>query len=1109
MAFPVAFPAAVLSVMTLSGKHERRTLLLFLLILTTFIALGSSVIYRYEREEHLQVFTQYAEREMVLLSGLLEASFSGSNAAADAAVEHWLQGAAELTAMTVTAADGALLKTYVRSAGAQYPLTLQQKFTLKGRGEVTIRMTWDVAVIYQRLQHLVILLIAAPVILILLLLALLWWVLRHTLLKPLHGELEKNERYNRLLFEQSPVGSFLCRMDGELLDVNPAFAGLLGYNCDELLLLNNRDITPQSYAEDDQRQLQSLKVSGRYGPYEKELIHKDGHRVAVQLQGLLLEKYGEQLIWSSVDDLSQRRQTEETVRHIAAGVSAQTGEAFFQSLVLHLAKIFNAKYTFIGLLNEQDQSQIDTLVLCVHGRIIDNLSYSLSDSPCEHVLQGDCESIQTFPHDVQRLFPKDKLLAEMGAESYVGFPLVDSNCRPIGLIVIMDTRPMFNTEQVGTVLRIFAARAAWEMERLKTEQALSKSVQEWAYAMDAFEDAIYLIDLDDKVVRANQAFYQLSGLSAEQVIGQDISHIIHPRGEQIPCPVCSARMARRDEYITMEANHPDNPTSNPIEVMVRIIRDDQGEPMAILMSIHDLSRSRKAEAEILEREQQIRDLLESTAEAIYGLDLHGRCTFANPACVRMLGYDNEQQLLDKNMHQLIHHSHVDGSAYDIKDSPIEQVFHTGAGTHIDNEVLWRADGSSFHAEYWSYPIRRDIEVTGAVVTFLDISARRQTEEALRRSQKMEAIGQLSGGIAHDFNNQLGVIIGYLDFLQDYTADNDRAGKWVETATRATLRCMDLTRQLLAFSRKQSKEKNVLQLNTVIRELETMISRSVTPAVSVQYALDSDAWPAEINAGEFQDAMLNLVINARDAMPGGGVLRISSRNQSLDTDYVAQHPDTLAGDFIELSISDTGTGMDQETQSRMFEPFYTTKSKDKGTGLGMAMVYGFVQRFNGFIRVSSELNTGTVIQIYLPRSIAAVEDLLPGSDNIPHLPEGNETILVVDDEIELLQLAENYLTALGYQVYSAENATQALALLHSGQVVDLLFSDVVMPGGINGYELAQQALQLQPRLKILLTSGFTSRAIAANENKDIVLQVLNKPYRKDDLAQRIRLVLDEK
>lgn len=512
--------------------------------------------------------------------------------------------------------------------------------------------------------------------------------------------------------------------------------------------------------------------------------------------------------------------------------------------------------------------------------------------------------------------------------------------------------------------------------------------------------------------------------------------------------------------------------------------------------------------ELHNSQSQVNLLLDSTAEAIYGIDIYGNCSFVNRACLKILKYANKSQLLGKNMYKTLHNIQPDENKLNNNFTlDLEQK------THIDNELIKRKDNTQFPAEYWSHPIYKHGECIGAVVTFIDISKRvealntlKERESTLRRSQKMDAIGQLAGGIAHDFNNQLGVVIGYLDILQDSLSDEKQL-KWIEKSNHATLRCIDLTRQLLAFSRTKSTSKKTVNVNTHLHEFKVMIQRTVTPQIEVEYILDDDLWLTDIDSDEFQDAILNLVINARDEMPNGGKLVFETSNKILDKGYATNKLDLKAGEYIQIILSDTGRGMDKKTLERLFEPFFTTKESNKGTGLGLAMVYSFIKRFDGGIQFYSEVNIGTTIHIYLPRSSSTILTDEPKPKNLP-LPSGNEKILVVDDELDLLDLASSYLTDLGYQVETAENANQAVDVLTHDDTINLVFSDIVMPGGMTGYELAEHISKKWPNIKILLTSGFTSRIKTSIKPAEFEKKLLNKPYRKTDLASRIRLTLDE-
>ncbi len=516
----------------------------------------------------------------------------------------------------------------------------------------------------------------------------------------------------------------------------------------------------------------------------------------------------------------------------------------------------------------------------------------------------------------------------------------------------------------------------------------------------------------------------------------------------------------------------------------------------------------KAESLLRESEQQIRDLLNSTAEAIYGLDKQGHATLINPTCLRMLGYQDATELISKELHPIIHHTKADGTPRTLDECLIARAWRYGEASHTIEDIFWRKDGTSFPVEFSAYPIWRDGMVVGAVATFLDITERLKNEESLRRAQKMEAVGQLTGGIAHDFNNLLGIILGNLDFLQRMVLDNENAKKRIHTTQKAALRAADLTKQLLGFSRREPKNISATDLNQVILAMESFIARSVTPEVEVEFQFSNELWTTEIDKGDLQNALLNLILNARDAMPDGGKLTIETSNQVLDAIYEEQNPVIEQGDYVQLAVSDNGNGISTEVLEHIFEPFFTTKEEGKGTGLGMSMVYGFVQRSHGYIKAYSEPDIGTSIRIYLPRSYNEAHKSDSTMDKKIVLAKGTETILIVDDEKDLLELAEKNLIALGYQTIIAHNGEEALKILNENGSIDLLFSDVVMPGGVNGYELAELAVVKITTLKVLLTSGFTKKAVSKNGQARFSVTLLSKPYSKVELAQRIRDVLDE-
>jgi len=637
----------------------------------------------------------------------------------------------------------------------------------------------------------------------------------------------------------------------------------------------------------------------------------------------------------------------------------------------------------------------------------------------------------------------------------------------------------------------------------QAEEKLVRSNQEWLGAMDFLEDAIYLVDLDDKVVRANKVFYKMTGLSPAQVIGKDISTIIHPQGEAVPCPVCAARMERRDELITMEADHPDNSTGRAIDIMVRIIRDEDSEPLTILMGVHDLSRSRQAENELRESENKYRTLFDKSADAILIIE-DNMFVDCNVAALKMLGFSNKTELFNTHPSKLSPPVQADGKESYVKANEMISTA-LEKGSHRFEWLHKRKNGEIFPVEVLLTPVSFGGK-TFIHTVWRDLSQQKLTENALRRSQKMDAVGQMAGGIAHDFNNILGIVLGNVHMLEKQLDLDDTLRKRINGIKHSTQRAVDLTRQLLGFARREASINKATNINHVITNIQNLITQSLTPQVEVEYHLAEELWQTEIDPGDFEDAILNLALNARDAMNGSGLLTIETRNFVLDAAYCVINPDASPGNYVMLAISDTGEGMSQKLQDHIFEPFYTTKEQGKGTGLGLSRVYGFVKRSGGSIKIYSEPGTGATFRIYLPATTLIKKTAKEIESKPGELPGGSETLLLVDDEILILELAEETLQALGYRVLTACNGKDAMQKLAENPGIDLLFTDVVMPGGINGYDLAEKAVIEYPSIKVLLTSGYTEKAVARNGQARFNENILGKPYTPTDLAWQVRKIL---
>jgi PAS domain S-box-containing protein len=505
-------------------------------------------------------------------------------------------------------------------------------------------------------------------------------------------------------------------------------------------------------------------------------------------------------------------------------------------------------------------------------------------------------------------------------------------------------------------------------------------------------------------------------------------------------------------------------------------------------------------------EEQVRLLLNSTAEAIYGLDPEGNCTFCNQACVRLLGYAQANDLIGKHMHRLIHHKHSDGRPYPDKQCRIYQAFRLGEETHVDDEVFWRADGTSFSAEYWSHPIRREGQIVGAVVTFLDISERRNLEDQFRQVQKMEAFGQLAAGVAHDFNNLLTIILGYSELFLSMLPAADSGREPVEQIRKAGERAAALTRQLLAFGRRQILCPVVLDLNSLVTEIEKMLRRLIGADIELTTILQPGLGRVKADPGQVEQIIMNLVVNACDAMPTGGGLTIQTHNTVLSELQVRQHAELPPGPYTVLAVTDTGSGMDDATKARIFEPFFTTKEVGKGTGLGLATVFGIVKQSGGFIEVESALGSGSTFRTYFPQ-IRQATQIRVSDHGLVRMSRGVETILLVEDEDGLRELARVVLEASGYKVLTARNAGEAVQVCHkNAEDIHLLFTDVVMPK-MSGRELAGVLLPSRPNMKVLYMSGYTDDTMVRHGIQQAGTNFLPKPFTPIALAQKVRDVLD--
>jgi PAS domain S-box-containing protein len=511
---------------------------------------------------------------------------------------------------------------------------------------------------------------------------------------------------------------------------------------------------------------------------------------------------------------------------------------------------------------------------------------------------------------------------------------------------------------------------------------------------------------------------------------------------------------------------------------------------------------RAAQEGLRRSEQNFRSLVTNAPYGICRVDARGYLLDINPALVRMLGYESSQELVGHNLSTL----YADGQQWFLLTDYFRLL------RNFDNLVAeWRRkDDSTTVVRLSGHAITDEARTITYELFTEDVSERRALEQQLRQSQKMEAIGRLAGGIAHDFNNLLMVISGYSEFLLERLGPDPALRGPAKEISAAAERATSLTRQLLAFSRKQMLAPKVLDLNGVVTENLKMLTRLIGEDIDLVMIPGTELGPVKADPSQIEQVILNLAVNARDAMPQGGKLTIETGNVTLDENYARIHAPLKAGDYIMLAISDTGVGMDSETQSRIFEPFFTTKGP-KGTGLGLSMVYGIVKQSGGYVWVYSEPGKGTSFKVYLPRVTEAgdlVAEMVPIGVPIAE-KEALETILVVEDEANLRRLTRQFLENRGYTVLDAADGAAAvqICVAHQG-TIHLLLTDVIMPG-MNGRELAKRVAEIRPNTKVLYMSGYTENAIGHNGTLDAGIKLLQKPFTLQALQAKVREVLDQK
>jgi len=663
----------------------------------------------------------------------------------------------------------------------------------------------------------------------------------------------------------------------------------------------------------------------------------------------------------------------------------------------------------------------------------------------------------------------------------------------------------------GRLTEIFSvAKNITEQEVL--EEALREHEEQLRMLLEAAGEGIYGLDLGGKAIFMNAAVARMVGYSPNEFIGQKVHSLIHhshPDGSSYPVEECPMYAAFRDgttQHTEDEILWRKDGTSFPVEYISRPLRKN-GALVGAVVTFNDISERKASERELRDKEVRLQAILDNVTDGVVTINEHGIVETINHSAEIMFGHSVDQ-ICGQNVSVLMpepYHSEHDGY--------IESYLRTGKGKIIDvgaQEVVGLDKNGR------RFPLELSISVMHMngrrlfIGVLRDITLRKQAEYQLRQSQKMEAMGQLTGGIAHDFNNLLQAILGNLELAQRRIPDDDKLVRFLDVARKASLRGADLTQRLLAFSRKQTLEPEMVDVNKLVANMAELIQQTLGEDIEIETVLAGGLWKILVDLGQLENVILNLAINARDAMPEGGKLTIETLNTRLDQAYAGAHEEVNPGQYVMIGVTDTGIGMSPEVIEHAFDPFYTTKAQGKGTGLGLSMSHGFIKQSGGHIKIYSEAGEGTTVKLYLPRIMGGAR-----SPRIVEMPEstermGNETIFVVEDDPDVRFFVVNALSINGYHILEAEDGPAAIALLDKESIshIDLLLTDVVLPHGMNGRQVAEEIQKRFPKIKVLFTSGYTENAIVHQGKLDEDAELLAKPYTRETLSRKVRAALDD-
>lgn len=908
----------------------------------------------------------------------------------------------------------------------------------------------------------------------------------------------------RQIVDNSSAVIYVKDLDGRLRLVNRAFERLFKVRAEQVLGRTDHDFFPKEMA--DVLRANDLRVAqlGHELEFEEQVPMASGIRTYLSSKFPLFDSDGRvSAICGISTDISSRKTLEEVLRFVALGVSAATGNEVFEAIARYMVRSLNADFAFVSRISDEGPHCLTTLALYYDGKLHPNATYGLTGTPCAEVFG---RSFHFVPRDLQCSYPNDEVLRAFGVDSYAGFPLFASDGRPLGLIAAGRLGPMRDRDKVESVLRIFSVRAAAEIERLEAEAS-------YRAIFDTSEDAIFVHDIDSgALVDVNPKACRAYGYSYEEMLKLDMDAFsagYSPyTGKEAAGYLTRAAAGEMQRFEWHRRNR--DGSLHWDEVLLK--RVAIGGIDRILGITREITQRKEAEQALRASELQYRAITNTALDCFISMDEAGRVLAFNPAAEECFGLSREQAL-GHSLLKLI----IPPRFRESYERALEHYLMTGHGAFLGKRmevVAQRADGREFTAELALTQVPGD-EGPRFICYLRDITERTQAEEErarleqqLRQAQRMEAIGHLTGGIAHDFNNLLTSMLGYTVMAQELAeqGSDERLNKYLTRVQRSAEKARDLIQQMLTFSRGSRGKPQVVALDQLLGDFIRLVESTLPATVELEVRLDHDLPRVLADPVQLEQVLMNLCINARDAMGSIGQLRVSLGQEELEG-VCASCQQRIKGNFVALTVSDSGPGIDPALRVQIFEPFFSTKASGQGSGMGLSMVHGIVHEYGGHLHLDSAPGRGSTFRVLMPAHSLAVpgpvEQGVSSAERQPLRSALFGRVAVVDDDATVAEFMGELLEGWGLAPGIFCDAEQASQLLCADPYAwDFVILDQSMPR-LSGLQLARRLLASRADLPIVLYTGFSDSLLESEVQQQGVKALLTKPLNQQRLHQLLQ------